>query len=1024
MKKRFFILLALLCHFRNHSIAQNNPILWQKTIGGTGDDRIMTMKQTTDEGFIIGGVSNSAKSGNKTDSSWGDYDYWVVKMNKKGGIQWQKTLGGTKSEVVQSIQQTLDGGYIVGGSSNSPVSGNKTVDTKGLYDFWIVKLNAQGNIQWQKSIGGTDNDMFYSISQTSDGGYIVGGQSNSGAGGDKIDTSYGVADYWVLKLNATGVIQWQKSFGGTRNDVLQTVQQTKDGGYIVGGYSESDSSTVGHKTERAIGHYDYWVLKLNASGNVQWQNTIGSQNQDLLIAIGQTNDKGYILAGYSNSAKYFDKSENSMGGNDYWIVKIDSTGSVKWDNTIGGALDDNLSSIQFTKDGGCILGGLSTSNISGDKHEKSFGNYDYWAVKIDAAGKVQWDKTMGGALHDQMNYITELRDGTYMMGGFSSSFISGNKTENPVGYNDYWLLNVRNPFVLSGNIFIDLNNNCIQNAGSEKGMRNYSIKMTRDGYNTFTSSDKSGNYYFVAPDTGMYNIQLLSNPTNRYFWTAPCNSYAIHIKDTSQVKDFALNSTNCPHLTIDLATYHCGHLHGYTINYCNYGTADANNAYIDISIDRALQILNQPTSTVPYTSLGNSMYRLQLGTVEYGTCGIIHFDLEASYSHIPLGQTICSEAHIYPDSLCYAASYRGPFIYASAICHGDSVQFTLTNTGKGNMNSNKHYRIIEDNTIRFEGDYLILAGAKKNIFTKVNNGASYTILADQPNELPGMYNTRFAAAHIEGCLLVAPDTLHTGFVTQFPAYDGEDFRAVDCWINKSSFDPNDKTGFPFGYGPQHFIEANTDIDYIIRFQNTGNDTARFVYVVDTISPWLNINTLEPGASSHNYAFVRIDSNVVKFVFDHINLVDSNTNELLSHGFIKYRIQQKTDNPIGTKIYNSADIFFDENVPVKTNVTMHTIGHDFIQVQLISGVYDPKFNISGVKVFPNPFHDKTQIIMEGDKIKDASLLLMNVEGKILKTIQPEQENHFDIYREDIPVGLYIYKIIQENETVASGKLMVQ
>ena len=295
-------------------------------------------------------------------------------------IQWQNTLGGSGEDYLYSIQQTSDGGYILGGLSLSNISGDKTENSQGSFDYWVVKLDASGVIQWQNTIGGNDTDVLESIQQTSDGGYILGGGSSSNISGDKTENSQGSMDYWVVKLDTSGTIQWQKTIGGSGYDVLFTIQQTSDSGYILGGRSESDIS--GDKTENSQGADDYWVVKLDTSGAIQWQNTIGGTGYDNLYSIQQTSDGGYFLGGRSESDISGDKTENSQGSFDYWVVKLDTSGTIQWQNTIGGSDTDWLESIQQTSDGGYILGGSSLSNISGDKTENSQGVDDYWVVKL------------------------------------------------------------------------------------------------------------------------------------------------------------------------------------------------------------------------------------------------------------------------------------------------------------------------------------------------------------------------------------------------------------------------------------------------------------------------------------------------------------------------------------------------------------------------------------------------------------------------------------------------------------------
>lgn len=182
------------------------------------------------------------------------------------------------------------------------------------------------------------------------------------------------------------VIKWQNTIGGNGHDDLWSSQQTSDGGYILGGASYSTLS--GDKTEDNLGIIDYWVVKLDSSGNIEWQNTIGGSDWDELFSVLQTSDGGYILGGESRSNISGDKTANCKGGNDYWLIKLDDTGNIQWQKTIGGSSEDDLFGVRQTPDHGYVLAGSSYSNISGDKTENSFGSTDYWIVKTDSIGSI------------------------------------------------------------------------------------------------------------------------------------------------------------------------------------------------------------------------------------------------------------------------------------------------------------------------------------------------------------------------------------------------------------------------------------------------------------------------------------------------------------------------------------------------------------------------------------------------------------------------------------------------------------
>jgi len=417
--------------------SQDPAIIWQNTIGGDSADFLITMEPTADGGHILGGHSFSDASGDKTEDNTGPIAIWIVKIDDSGTIQWQNTIGGDEEDYVNVVKQTTDGGYIVLGGSNSGISGDKTEDSRGGLDFWILKLDGSGTIVWQHTYGGAQNDFETYGQQTSDGGYIVGGYSDSDVSGDKTAPSNGGRDYWVLKLDSTGNITWQKTFGGSLVDRVGATLQTADGGYILGGFS--DSPVSGNKTENSQGSLDFWIVKLDSTGNITWQNTIGGSNFDVLRDLIQTSDGGYIAAGYSSSDTSGDKTEDSRGDVDYWIVKLDATGNITWQKTFGGQFEDSLRDVKQLANGSYVVAGFSSSGISGDKTENRIGGYDYWLLRLNTSGNLVSQNTIGGNLDESDTYISPTSDGNFVMASTSSSDISGDKGENSEGANDYWV---------------------------------------------------------------------------------------------------------------------------------------------------------------------------------------------------------------------------------------------------------------------------------------------------------------------------------------------------------------------------------------------------------------------------------------------------------------------------------------------------------------------------------------------------------------------------------------------------------
>jgi hypothetical protein len=443
MKNNYFnfVFFLIILFFPLPSVLSQN-ISWQKTYGGLDGDYLTAIDKTGDGGFILGGRSSSEISGNKTEASNGKQDIWVVKNDASGNIQWQTVIGGSGGDFLNSISQTTDGGYILGGYSNSSASGSKTENQIGCMDFWVIKLAENGVVIWQKTFGGSSADAISKVIQTQDGGYLVGGSSKSNSYGLKTENSYGGWDYYILKLDNHGEILWQKTIGGEADDKLSDLSQTHDGGYILGGYSNSTIS--GLKTENSQGNFDYWILKINNRGNIEWQQTIGGDADDRLVSVMQTQEGGYVLAGNSTSNASGNKTKELLGRNDFWVLKLNDVGNIVWQNVLGGLEKDGLTSVCQTTDAGYILGGYTSSDKSESKTEDSYGSNDYWIVKMKPNGTLDWQKTMGGTDEDRLTAVIQTQNEGVLCAGYSRSLTSGNKTVSTNGLWDYWVVKLDN----------------------------------------------------------------------------------------------------------------------------------------------------------------------------------------------------------------------------------------------------------------------------------------------------------------------------------------------------------------------------------------------------------------------------------------------------------------------------------------------------------------------------------------------------------------------------------------------------
>ncbi len=480
-------------------------IQWQKLLGGTGNDQFLNLKtqQTSDGGYIV--VGNTIEAGGRGPGTGtltgltnnGSFDGWVVKLDASGNTTWQKLLGGSSDDRLYGVQQTADGGYIAIGYSLSSNNGTLTgITGNGNVDGWIVKLDANGNTTWQKLFGGQSDDYFFGISQTSDGGYIVTGQANSSNSGTLTGSTNngGAFDGWVIKMDATGTIIWQKLLGGNSVDVFREVRQTTDGGYITAGYSTS--SNTGTLTGVINnGAEDGWIVKLDAAGNTTWQKLLGGDGTDYLTPIQQTSDGGYItaLASKSSSNTGTLTGLTNHGDFDGWVIKLDASGNTTWQKLLGGDNDDEFYGCRQTNDGGYVLAGYTRSSNTGTLTGfTNHGNYDGWFVILDAAGNTKTQQLLGGDDDDRFYTIGQTLDGGTILEGYSAT-PDGSGTFTGIAFNggafDGWVLKL-NPSVLPvtllnlGAKYIAANNIEVSwQTSSEQNNKGFKVYRSTDGIN-------------------------------------------------------------------------------------------------------------------------------------------------------------------------------------------------------------------------------------------------------------------------------------------------------------------------------------------------------------------------------------------------------------------------------------------------------------------------------------------------------------------------------------------------------------
>lgn len=886
----------------------------------------------------------------------GDSAAIVYRINAAGDSLWSNFINLEDESEGFAIIQTEDGGLALAGFSYEATVNNARV--------LLVKLETNGNVSWSQLLTFQPptpqaDDLAYDLLQTPDGGYLVAGTTGDHVG--------------LLKTDEQGVLEWNNFYGSpSQAHHVNKLFALDNGNYAVVGHTGLD----GGNDPRTI-----FLLRVDPAGNELGLNHHTFAEAVVTDAVA-TDDGGFFLVG-----------EHAM-------YKLASDGSLEWSN-LDASLGQNGEVMVAAKNqnGNILLAGPQIASVP-----------IYFSL-VNQNGGILWSNQVEEPT-TTLKWVQNLlitSDGGYLVSG--EAMISG---EFGTLRRQCWLMKVENltelySNYLQGTIYFDENQNCQYDAG-EQTLSGQIIEA--QGQEDFYGVSAFDGQFSMLLNTGNYAVQIA--PSAGPYWAICPDPWlvAFPTPDDTVHQNFGFEAiVDCPYLEVDISTPFLRRCFEstYNVHYCNQGTVDAQGAYVEVTLD---PFLDYVTSTVPVASQQGDVYTFNVGNVAVNECGSFQIEVYVSCD-AALGQTHCTEAHIFPDSLCLPTIWDGPVINVLGTCEGDSIQFQIINHGEA-MDTPQEYIVTEDNIILMQESFQLGSGAEQR-FKVFANGSTYRLEAAQAADYPEELGSNFSSVSIEGCNGFSP-----GFVTLFPEGDGAGFLSIDCQENRGAYDPNDKRAYPAGYGEEHFIARNTDLEYHIRFQNTGTDTAFTVVIRDTLDPHLDVTSVRPGAASHDYEFDISGTGLLKFTFEDILLPDSNINEPASHGFVKFRVAQKADLPIGTVIKNNAGIYFDFNQPVITNETWHTIGENFVEVVDVDDVQQ-----AGVKtvVAPNPFSEETFIRVEGLELTGGTLRLFNAQGKQVQTA-PLQSNQVKLDARHLPTGIYIFRLESGGQLISSGKVVVQ
>lgn len=428
----------------NFTISQIPEIVWDKTIGKdlSFQENASDFIKTKDGGYLLIG---------KIGSSSTYPDIWIVKLNFNKQIVWDKIFGGLGIEENPKVIEDNNGDFYISSTSNSNISGDKNENSYGDYDIWVIKINIYGEIIWQKTIGGSDYDYNAGICLNNNNEIFILGRTISGISGNKTSINKGNEDYWLVKMSTSGQIIWDKSFGGSQDDIATKI--ISDGSTVlIAGYSLSNVSN--DKTENSKGGPDdFWILKISETGQKIWDRTFGGTGWESKPDIILNDGISYIICGKSNSPISGDKSESNRAGMDNWVIKINLNGQKIWDKTYGSRGNDDNARILKLRDEGFIIACSSDQNSGFDKTSDNHGSFngffyplDIWLIRTNSSGNKIWDKTIGGDDSEIEPFLILENDNTISALTSSFSNISGDKTESRVFGQDFWLFNLKEYF--------------------------------------------------------------------------------------------------------------------------------------------------------------------------------------------------------------------------------------------------------------------------------------------------------------------------------------------------------------------------------------------------------------------------------------------------------------------------------------------------------------------------------------------------------------------------------------------------
>ncbi|MEY2950212.1 MAG: hypothetical protein RLZZ248_1413 [Bacteroidota bacterium] len=954
------LVMAFSCVFAIATTAQG----WELNFGGNSLDEGQAIIATPDGGSLIVGYAQPV--GLDLDQ---DISINAIRTDVDGTVIWNQFYDDGFDELAFDVAQLNDGNFVIVGYIR-PTQGANT-------DIYLLKINPYGKKLWHRVLGGSFNDQAKGVVALPDGGFAITGFTS-------IDGSQ--SQVLVSRFTTDGEQVWQQTFGGGKDDAGAAIAASGNQLYILSNWINPNGSDS-----------DIYLHQMNLSGELGWNIKKGLSNvKDLGNDLIVTQDGNLLIAG-----------EQGNVGQAY-LSKHTLDGEFLWEKSFGGSLGDDAKAVVEDQNGNFLItGAVETSEI----------NVDLLLAKTDKEGNLIWSKN-----HGRVDQFFETGNGIAINALTGQYLISGSLGRFSSFDNDILLLkaDVAGEILtnhIKGRVFFDENGDCGEQT-NEKGLAEWIVVAEKEGVEYFASTNEQG-YFDLRVDTGFYTVAVISANDH---WMPCFEMYDVFLQgryEEEQV-DFSIQQAkNCPYPEVQVSTVSltaCTSV-SYEINYLNHGPVVANDAYVEVTLDEELTYLS---GDLPYIKVEGNQYTFNVGTIDPLEKGSFTIHVTVNCQGILNMQAVKVTAEIFPSSGCgeIPQEWDQSDLKVETICEGDKVAFRVRNTGTGNMQMASKSFVIEDD-VMFAEEPIQLESEKDTLMRFEKNGSTYRIIVEQPAFHPARSITTIAS---EGCVTDGQE-YSTGKMLMFP--EDEEQNNIDIDVEET-IDSEIATmrGYPKGY-QDSILENKTDITYKIVFRNNGVDTLDRVVIRDTLSENLDLTTLRAGVSNFPFTLEVMEERVVKITFTDLKLLPNSSAGAVedNSGFVTFSVSQKPDLPPGTVIENSAAIFYGLNAPERSNSKKYIVGSfpGFVQITTSSSqIFWPGVSVT---VIPNPFFDQAIIEVKGVDMKETLLNVYDAMGRLIRS-QKSYGNQIQMSRGNLTSGLYFYQLLNENELINTGKIIVR